>query len=251
MKFNIIGPGKVGKSLYKCFLEKNYDVVLVDKNYNYNNILEGIVIITSQDENIIPIWNNLKKYDISNIIAIGHCSGYLDSSFFEGIPHFSIHPNFPFSSIIDCEKIKGITWGIEGDEKGIEFAKKIISILNGKYVIIPQNKKKLYHLAAVITSNFSYGLIKMAKDIYNELDIDNIDHLIDLSIKSLNNIKEKGLKNALTGPVSRNDLKTIEDEGLVFKKFFGNQDVYDFFINILYQIKEGEYEHKKNIEDEK
>ncbi|MBM7558684.1 DUF2520 domain-containing protein [Marinitoga litoralis] len=238
MKINIIGPGKVGKSLYNCFLEKNFEVCLIDKNFDYNNTISGIILITSQDENIISIWNNIN--DISNITAVGHCSGYLDSSFFGNIPHFSMHPNFPFSSVLKCNMIKGITWGIEGNEKGLEIAKKLVDSLEGKYVIIPQNKKKLYHLAAVIASNFSYALIKMSKDIYDDLGIDNIDHLIELSIKSLNNIKEKGLRNALTGPVARNDIKTIEEEKLEFNNFFGNPYVYDFFIDILYKIKEGE-----------
>lgn len=252
MRINIIGPGKVGKSLYNCFLEKNIEVTLIDKNYDYSkDILKGIVLITTQDENIINIWNNLKNYNISNINAVGHCSGYLDSSFFGDIPHFSMHPNFPFSSVVNCNMIKGITWGIEGNKEGIEIAKKLVTILEGKYVIIPQNKKKLYHLAAVISSNFSYALIKMSKDIYKYMEINDIEHLINLSIKSLENIKEKGLKNALTGPVARNDLKIIKEEEFEFEKFFGNKIVYDFFIDTLYKIKEGENEHKKNIENEK
>ncbi|WGS65961.1 DUF2520 domain-containing protein [Marinitoga aeolica] len=239
MNINIIGPGKVGKSLYNCFLEKNIEVILIDKNFDYeNNILTGIILITTNDENIENVWNKLKRYDLSQINAIGHCSGYLNSSFFDQIPHFSMHPNFPFSSVTNCENIKNIVWGIEGNEKGIEIAKKLVTILEGKYVIIPQNKKKLYHLAAVISSNFSYALIKMAKDIYREMNISDIEHLINLSIKSLENIKEKGLKNALTGPVARNDLKTINEEKNEFKKFFGNEEIYDFFIDTLYKIKE-------------
>ncbi|WP_129408455.1 DUF2520 domain-containing protein [Marinitoga lauensis] len=239
MNINIIGPGKVGKSLYNCFNKKGLNAVLIDKNFDYeNNILTGIVLITTNDENIEKVWNKLKKYDLSRINAIGHCSGYLNSSFFGQIPHFSIHPNFPFSSVINCEDIKNIVWGIEGNEKGLNFAKKLVDILNGKYVIIPQNKKKLYHLAAVIASNFSYALIKLVRDIYSNLEIEDINHLIDLSIISLNNIKKHGLKNALTGPVLRNDLKTIREEKEEFKKIFGNDDVYDFFIDTLYKIKE-------------
>ncbi|SHE70555.1 Predicted oxidoreductase, contains short-chain dehydrogenase (SDR) and DUF2520 domains [Marinitoga hydrogenitolerans DSM 16785] len=236
---NIIGPGKVGRSLYNCFKEKHIKTLLIDKNWDYKNKkLNGIVLITTQDENIIPVWNILQKHDLTKILAIGHCSGYLDSSFFDNIPHFSIHPNFPFSSIKKCHEIKNITWGIEGDEIGITFAKEIINILNGKYVIIPQNKKGIYHLAAVIASNFSYVLIKMAKDLYDEIEIKDINHLLDLSINSLNNIKKIGLKNALTGPVARNDFNTINNERDIFGEILGNVEVYDFFIKLLYKIKE-------------
>lgn len=240
MKINIIGSGKVGKSLYNCFLKKNIDAVLINKDYDYKkNPLKGVVLITSQDENIIPIWENLKNFDISKIEAIGHCSGYLDSSFFEDIPHFSMHPNFPFSHVLNsCCELENIVWGIEGNEKGIEFAKNLITTLKGKYVIIPQNRKKAYHLAAVIASNFSYALIKMSHDIYEELDIKEFKHLIDLSINSLKNIKEKGLKNALTGPVARNDIEVINEEKKEFEKIFGNTEIYDFFIKLLYSIRE-------------
>ncbi|GAB6189209.1 Rossmann-like and DUF2520 domain-containing protein [Marinitoga arctica] len=241
MKINIIGPGKVGKSLYNCFKEKNINTLLIDKTFDYSNfLLEGIVLITTQDKNIVPIWEMISHFDLSKVEGIGHCSGYLDSSFITGIPHFSMHPNFPFSSIKNCSEIKNITWGIEGDEKGIEIAKKLVSNLNGKYVIIPQNKKKAYHLAAVIASNFSYGLIKMARDIYEDMGIIDFTHLIDLSIHSLNNIKKSGLKNSLTGPVNRDDKLTIDEERKEFEKIFGNTYIYDFFIGILYKIKEEE-----------
>ncbi|KLO21614.1 hypothetical protein X275_08385 [Marinitoga sp. 1197] len=233
---NIIGPGRVGKTLFNCFKKKNISIKLFSKDDDKSNI-SGIVIITTQDEKIKNVWTEIKNY---NIEAVGHCSGILDSNFFGDIPHFSMHPNFPFSSPLKCDALKNIVWGIEGNSKGIEYAKNLIDILDGKYVIIPQNKKVLYHLAAVIASNFSYGLIKMSKVLYNEIEIDNINHLIDLSIISLNNIKEKGLKGALTGPVSRNDLYTINKEREEFNKIFGNVEVYDFFIDLLYKIKEDE-----------
>ncbi|AEX85489.1 protein of unknown function (DUF2520) [Marinitoga piezophila KA3] len=239
MKIYIIGPGKVGKTLYNCLIKKYSDIILIGKNIDISNYrFDGIIIITTPDDIIEKIWNKLKNNNLENVLAIGHCSGVLDSSFIQSVPHFSMHPNFPFNSEKKCEEIQNIVWGIEGNEKGLEYAKKLVTDLKGKYIIIPQNKKIQYHLAAVILSNFSYALAKLSMDLYKDMNLNNIEHLIDLAIYSLNNIKKVGLKEALTGPVARNDIKTIQKEKKIFKSYFNDENIYDFFIDTLYRIKE-------------
>lgn len=242
-EINIIGPGKVGMSVlnYLCKKEGYKKGKIINSNFNdYDNLnLKDILFVSTQDDILETICYNLKKSNLNNLKAIIHFSGYLDSEVFKDFDveiKLSMHPNFPFVS--KESNLKNVYWGLEGDKKSCDFGKCLVSSLDGRYFLIPKNKKKQYHLAAVITSNFLYALFKMSNDIYDILEIENKDVLIDLCENSLKNIKINGLKNSLTGPVKRNDSKIINEESVIFEKIFEDKNVYNFFIKKLYEIKE-------------
>lgn len=243
MKVNLIGPGRVGMSVFNYFYKKGYEKgLIIEKNeINYENFLfEGIILIGVPDDIIPNICYNLKKSFLKNVEALIHFSGIVDSSCFKELSSkykLSLHPNQPFNKIKD---ISNITWGVEGiDENSVNYAQGLIKIFNGKSLIIPKGKKTDYHLASVISSNFSYVLNFMSNKIYDNLNINERNHLIDLAITSLNNIKENGLRKSLTGPVARGDIRTINKERDVFNTYFGDKiDVYDFFVEMLREISE-------------
>ncbi|BBE31271.1 hypothetical protein OSSY52_14120 [Tepiditoga spiralis] len=243
MKVNLIGPGKVGRSVLNYFYKNGYEKgLIIEKNkIDYKNFLfEGIILIGVPDDIIPNICYNLKKSSFKNVEALIHFSGFVDSSCFKDLSSkykFSLHPNQSFNKVKD---ISNITWGIDGiDEKSINYAKKLVNMFNGRSLIIPKGEKNAYHLAAVIASNFSYALNFMSNKIYDSLNIKEREHLIDLAINSLNNIKEKGLKESLTGPVARKDTNTIAEERDAFNKYFGDKVcVYDFFVDLLKKISE-------------
>jgi len=71
----------------------------------------------------------------------------------------------------------------------------------------------LYHLAAVISSNFTVGLAKLSEKIYEEIGLDEktarelISHLLQTVG---DNISKFPIDVALTGPVKRGDWKVVE-----------------------------------------
>ena len=241
---NLIGPGKVGSSIFNHLLNKGFEKgTIIDSSFRiseYKNLsLKGLIFLGVPDDKISYIVQNLKKTDLKNVEAIFHFSGYHTTELFEGlnIKHkITIHPNKSFESknvILD-----NVTWGVECEKESFFIVEKLIKLLNGKILLVPKEKKKEYHLAAVISSNFVYGLIKMSNDIYEEIGLGEKDHLIELLINAASNVKNKDLFNSLTGPVQRGDLKVIEEEKNIFAKYF-DKNVYDFFIEKLEEIKKG------------
>lgn len=75
------------------------------------------------------------------------------------------------------------------------------------------NKTVQYHAAAVITGNLSLGLVQESIKLMQEAGIDAQTARISLAKllrSAAENLETKDIKEALTGPIARNDTKTIE-----------------------------------------
>ena len=73
--------------------------------------------------------------------------------------------------------------------------------------------KPKYHAAAVFASNLAVGLINQAKELLNECGFDDeaaLNALKPLAVTNMNNIFDVGTCDALTGPVERHDIKTVQ-----------------------------------------
>ena len=89
----------------------------------------------------------------------------------------------------------------------------MVKQLKAHWVTIPEQWKILYHAGGVITSNFLVALFMASVRIYQQLGISKVEALkilMPLAEKTLAHIKEHGPKDALTGPASRGDFKTIQ-----------------------------------------
>ncbi|MCX7902903.1 MAG: DUF2520 domain-containing protein [Caloramator sp.] len=81
-----------------------------------------------------------------------------------------------------------------------------------KYFILSKKDKAKYHAAAVFASNYLVVLSKITKSLLLDCGINEefiIDAIYPLMEGALLNIKEKGIEDALTGPIVRGDHKTI------------------------------------------
>ena len=58
--------------------------------------------------------------------------------------------------------------------------------------------------------NMICGIVDFAKRIFNEIGLDNKDIYIPLFNNIALNIKNIGPKEALTGPIIRNDIETVK-----------------------------------------
>lgn len=222
MRFSIIGMGRVGSSL--CFSLKDTDFIFsgyyskekvkeIDNSF-YKNISEldsDIYFFTLPDKIIYSISEMVNKKDSYFV----HCSGYLTSDIFSRRKVLSLHPMIsvskPFSSLRD------ISWGIEGDEEGLLLGKRLVESMNGKYYIIKKEDKPIYHSACVISTNLVNTLLFYSSEILKGINVHEKD-VLRLTESVIKNSYESGILNALTGPVERGDIETIEGELLALKK---------------------------------
>ena len=120
---------------------------------------------------------------------------------------FSAHPFMTFShDLYTNEMYQTIPFVTE--QEGPSFQTLLPGLPNPHYAI-PRHQKPYYHALCVMANNFSTILWqKIAKEFVNELHIPKTA-LLPILQQTFENLKNP--ETVLTGPISRNDQKTIEN----------------------------------------
>jgi predicted short-subunit dehydrogenase-like oxidoreductase (DUF2520 family) len=240
-KICIIGCGKVGSAfatelsilgydinfIIDTHIEQLRDLSAIPGDARLSATLDGefisasdIIIISVQDKKISDTVREIAKLNVDLAGKIFfHTSGSETSSVFTdaGIDKdmsASFHPiqTFMELSMENKQLLSNIYFGLEGGEYAINIATEMVSALKSKCIIIPKDKKQLYHTACVVSSNFLVTLLNVAAEFSSSVGIDKSEMFNvfrPIIEKTIFNISESGLVNSLTGPFERNDVQTI------------------------------------------
>lgn len=234
----IIGFGKLGTHLYHALNKTaKYEIGYVVKNSGTKAVPQkiddcSIIFICTPDSEISRIVNELKKkvYDL-NKKYIYHTSGAFDSDLLKplekkGAYTGTFHPVQTFEQEVRTynNRFSGIYIALEGSAEAVKKAKGISHTLRAKTVILSKEDKILHHINSVIASNymvsFLYQIEKISQSLSNIYSAKK-GRLIGfkkntffgiykpLIEQTLKNIEGKGFSGSLTGPIARNDLKTV------------------------------------------
>jgi len=126
-----------------------------------------------------------------------------------------LHPAFPFSSIeASLISIRGATFALESEDEILtNWLVDLVDSLDGKVIRIPDGGKALYHLALVLASNYTVTLYSVAEQLLMGLgaEQDVADQALNsLLTATIENIQKQGIPSALTGPLTRNDIGTLD-----------------------------------------
>jgi predicted short-subunit dehydrogenase-like oxidoreductase (DUF2520 family) len=180
-----------------------------------------LIFLTVSDGAIRSLCNDLseqKAFSPGAIVA--HLSGALPSSILSSAHTechcqiISAHPMQTFAPLNSgTNDLAGIHWFLEGDDEAIDVLAKFIKIIGGQPEIITAQNKPLYHIASVMASNYLTSLVDVAASILEEAGIDehtSLQALEPLVKSALKNAFALGPEAALTGPISRGDILTIQ-----------------------------------------
>ncbi len=237
MKIGFIGAGKVGFTLGKYMAERN---VYVSGYYSKNtqsakeaseftrsryykdlaHIVNDsdVLFLTVPDGQILPVWEQLRECKLKGKI-ICHCSGAMSSAVFSEIDQmqafgYSIHPLFAVSSkLTSYRDISKAYFTIEGHEEKLSIMKAMIEAMGNPVAVIDADKKSVYHAAAALISNHVTALVSVAQGLLTACGFEETfsdQALMPLFVAQSENIEKSGVKAALTGPVERNDVQTVE-----------------------------------------
>ena len=183
-----------------------------------------LLFLCVRDNQIAPLARDLaqKSIDLSPQQAGGeksvfHTAGALSSDILaplreKGADVASFHPFGSFPKSGKPPSFKGFTFGIEGTVEAQARAEQIALDLGGHPLIVPADKRAVYHLAAVFASNFFVGDLALATQMLAQLGLDEARALQVISPiveGTFRNVKELGVKGALTGPAARGDNETL------------------------------------------
>ena len=243
----IIGAGKISYSLTSALIKAGYKIsVIISKREKsaeslakkfqikkFSNNLEdisfksGIFFLAVPDAQIRILAKELSKlnFNFSNSIFI-HLSGALNISELKSLKNknaktasFHIMQTFPFKKIIN---IKNFYAAIETNDND---AKKFLFDISNKLFLqsfeIKSSEKTLYHLAGTFASNFLVGNIFNSELLLRfgvKKNIIFYDAVKPIIQSTLENIKNFGVADALSGPVERGDIQTIKMHLVSLKK---------------------------------
>lgn len=176
------------------------------------------IIISVSDDAIESIAQKLAdSVDNLNNVNAFHTSGFLCSEVLnplkeKGCRTGSFHPVLSVPDIkTGVREMPSAVFTCEGEiDKELV---KLVERIGRKSVILTPEQKELVHVSSVFLSNYSVSLIAAVKELCEKkgLSEDKATMILkELSEQAVESGWNKSLSDALTGPIVRGDVKTIE-----------------------------------------
>lgn len=237
--FSLVGAGRLGASLAAALVRRGWRLeVLVDRDLRAARESRrlvgagrvsadpaaaaagtGPVVIAVPDDAIGRLAASLARAGGAwpgRVVL--HTSGLVPAAALaplagRGAAVASLHPvqAFPRKDL-PASVFNGVTWGFEGDEAALDAAASIVRSLRGRLLLLAAEDKALYHAAGVLASNALVGLEWTAAGLLERAGLDAetaAATLWPLLQGTLQNVKERGVERALSGPILRGDAGTV------------------------------------------
>jgi predicted short-subunit dehydrogenase-like oxidoreductase (DUF2520 family) len=175
-----------------------------------------VVLVAVTDGALGDVGRRLAALDGAAGPVFLHTSGALSGDALGGEPlrTGSLHPLQTFTGS-DPERLAarlpGTHWFHEGAGPGE--AKRIVEALGGRFHPLAPGTKTLYHAGAAVLSNHTVALFDTAIRLFEAAGVrprHSREPLLHLLAGTLANLQEEGLPSALTGPIARGDVETVE-----------------------------------------
>ncbi len=123
----------------------------------------------------------------------------------------SLHPAYPFAGDTTPDALHGITFALEAEDAALHgWLSALVEMVSGRALWLSPTQKALYHAALVIASNYTVTLYAIAESLLKDLGADmpaaTLNALVGATVE---NLRVKGIPNALTGPLVRADTGTL------------------------------------------
>jgi predicted short-subunit dehydrogenase-like oxidoreductase (DUF2520 family) len=180
-----------------------------------------VVVISVRDERIREVVDRLlkeKRLRANQVLL--HTSGAYPSGdvLAAARKHVraigTLHPLVSFADPrLAAEGLRTVAFGIEGDEEARKVAKRLVALLGARSVVLDAKNLALYHAGAVMVSNYVVALADLGRSLLVEAGVpqdEALPALIPLMTSVVQNLAQLGLPGALTGPIERGDVSSVE-----------------------------------------
>lgn len=178
-----------------------------------------ILLLSVSDTGLSPVITQLQPF-LQTHQQVAHFAGRFDSSILaplqeKGAEVGSLHPLQPisFDQNTNDGLFAGVSVGVEGQSKTIRNTlTDLIQMLGGNAFSLQGVDRAGYHAAAVFASNYVVTLAAVAQELMQTSGISQqtLPLLVPLMEQAIANIKNRGLPDALTGPIARADQGAID-----------------------------------------
>lgn len=155
--------------------------------------------------------------DLAPGTVLFHCSGARSSAALHagaGVVTASVHPVRSFADPAAVAADFTGTWcGIEGDGTALALLRPAFEAIGARCVVIDAAAKTVYHAASVFASNYLVTVMDAALRAYQAAGIDEATARAlagPLATETLQNVLRMGARPALSGPIARGDMATVD-----------------------------------------
>jgi predicted short-subunit dehydrogenase-like oxidoreductase (DUF2520 family) len=229
----IIGPGHVGRGLFRAFRASGVDIVGLhgkrpsgvtssSGNIPAEVARANVVIVCVRDTQLDAAVEEVQLAASDGRIQRGtvvlHTSAIAEPRRLlelgqSGYPGGTFHPLIPFSDPdISAELLRKGWIGIDGENAAKNVSRRLAARIGARTLEIPAGGKPAYHAAAVMSSNFPVVLASVAGRLLHDIGIPDssaYQAVESLMSGALTNMKQALPDDALTGPVVRGDAETV------------------------------------------
>lgn len=239
MKVGFIGAGKVGTAIGCYFFIKGINVAgyfsrsmssavqasKLTQSMVYTSLDElakvvDIIFVSVPDDTIKAVAQALSLLPVDwNTKVVIHLSGALTSDVLWPLAHkgatvSSLHPMLSFGDIDTAVGgLRSTHFTLEGKGILLGIIEELMNECGNLWTFISTENKVLYHAAACIMSNYLVTLLDTGLDILQTAGFEReeaIQLARPLVQMTVDNVMHLGTERALTGPISRGDLGTLE-----------------------------------------
>lgn len=236
----IIGPGVVGQAVGRLLKRKSYPIRAVagrslasaaravefigagTPTRSVRAAAKGarLILIATQDRAVSQVCETLAESGaIQREAVVLHFSGALGSDALEAAHRRNayvgaLHPLQSFASPeAAVRRLKGSWFTFEGDDAALPAAAQVVEALGGRMTRIAPENRALYHAATCVLSNYLVALADIAVNMLVLSGLPEKDALKaaePLLQGTVENLRSLGLPDALTGPIARGDVQTVQ-----------------------------------------
>lgn len=176
------------------------------------------ILIAVSDDAIASVAEELRHAGFCDGVAL-HTSGAAGPEALEPLSanNNSIGVLHPLQTVPSPERgiqaLRGSTFAYSGDERAIQWARTLIRHLEGKALAVDSRRWSNYHAAAVMACNYQVTLVDAALELMEKAGLKReqaLDALAPILRTTIDNILSSKPEMALTGPIRRGDVATIE-----------------------------------------
>jgi len=178
-----------------------------------------VYMLAVTDDQVVPACEALAAAVPLQGAVVFHCSGALASDRLQaaraaGAHVASVHPVRSFADAqAVAEQFAGTFCGVEGDQPALDVLLPALAAIGARAVRIDASAKTVYHAAAVFASNYLVTVLDAALRAYQAAGIpeDVARELArPLATESMENVFHLGAAPALSGPIARGDMATVQ-----------------------------------------
>jgi predicted short-subunit dehydrogenase-like oxidoreductase (DUF2520 family) len=177
------------------------------------------VLVTVRDAQLDGALGFLSTAPLSSEAVVLHASGSAEPSGLAalrtaGHPCGTFHPLVALSDPTHApQTLRGAWIGVDGDDAARQVSERLAAAVGAHVLRIPPGEKPRYHAAAVFASNFPTVLMGLAEELLRDVGIPADvarQALHPLFASAVENMRRGGGAAALTGPIVRGDVDTID-----------------------------------------